>query len=237
MPGSLLVLKAGVNDASVPIKVKVQNAPFHDPDGNPRVRVLQVLADDAHAGDERHGENHAGDAPEDGPKGEGEEDDDWMDFKVLPKQARLQVVPDEDVAEGGKEEGQDFGRVGEVGGEEDEGEGEEGGDNGPEIWDVVQDEGDKAEEASERYPEEGEADADEDGDEDAYEGFEAYVAPDMDVDLPPHARRQRLRPGAQEVDEENEDEDAIGHGDPDVRYKGGDIALEVVHQVGNQVII
>ena len=35
----------------------------------PRVGVLEVLADDAHDGDERHRQNHARDAPQHGPEG------------------------------------------------------------------------------------------------------------------------------------------------------------------------
>ena len=45
-----------------------------------------------------------------------------------------QVVAHEEVAEGGEDQGEDFGGGLEVGAEEDEGQGEEGGDDGAELF-------------------------------------------------------------------------------------------------------
>ena len=52
----------------------------------PGIRVLHVLADNSHDGEERHREDHAHDPPQRRPEGQGEEDDDGVQLHATPEE-------------------------------------------------------------------------------------------------------------------------------------------------------
>ncbi|MEZ4472737.1 MAG: DUF6178 family protein [bacterium] len=184
--------------------------PRHQP--RDRARQLHVIKEDLEHRRHRGGEDHAGDAPEHAPEDQGHEDGDGVQLQALADDAGLEHVADEHLHDGGQRHRQHRRRGRRLGIEEHDGQGQQRRQDGPEAGDEVEEEREQAEDHgqldAQQHQDQADGDAGRHGQPDLHDDVALHPPLDLGHDAP--AGRWGRRPADQQVDQEDEDEEAVG---------------------------